>query len=380
MTPHPPYARARKIGALGLSLSALLSPSGKIISSAAAASVLVGGLVTQLPSPASPALKAGTVAMAPTRLAHNGPSALDIAHIEVEGRLLQVVLAELPAADSRAAGRGSASASPTLDLSGDGGRGPGTGTSPHFAPRHVSPVMPGPSQGERPPQAPQPDGKPTPPPTDAHIPLLPRPPAEQLNCTPAADSAPDSESPDALLPGASPCPTHLAKPAEPVGPKIPNETGLPTTLPSGEPRNEPQNPSPEYVAALPEQAARPDPASTDTPADQNGPGEAGAPASPPSATPRNEQPVALPGNPPVTFEAPVLPPPAGLDAPISQFILPSALPEALVEPGASQPPSRTDGLTSAAVPEPSMIYLMFLGLVALVWTGRNRLIPAQRAK
>ncbi|OZA46978.1 MAG: hypothetical protein B7X81_06140 [Hydrogenophilales bacterium 17-61-76] len=131
------------------------------------------------------------------------------------------------------------------------------------------------------------------------------------------------------------------------------------------------------MTALPEQAARP---STDTPADQNGPGEAGAPASPPSEVPRNEQPEALPGNPPAQFEPLILAFPSGPDAPISQFILPSALPEVLAEPGASQPPSRTVGLTRAAVPEPSMIYLMLLGLVALVWTGRNRPIPTQRAK
>ena len=383
MTPHPPYPRARKIGALGLTLSALLSPSGKIISSAAAASVLVGGLVTQLPSPASPALKAATVAMSPTRLAHNGSSALDIAHIEVEGHLLQVVLAEFPADDSRAVGRGSASASPSLDLSGDGGRGPEVGSSPHFGPRHGSPVLPGPSHGELPPQASQPDGNPTPPPTNTHIPLLPHTPGEQLNCTPAADTAPDSESPNALLPVALPCPTDLVKAVDPGDHKNPNAAGLPTTLPSGEPQNVPQNPSPENVAALPEQAARPNPASSDTPADLNAPGEAGAPVSPPSGEPRNEQPEALPGNLPAPFEALILPfPPfpSGPDAPISQIILPSALPEVLAEPGASQPPSRTVGLTKAAVPEPSMIYLMLLGLVALVWTGRTRLIPTQRAK
>ncbi|OYW39378.1 MAG: hypothetical protein B7Z35_04510 [Hydrogenophilales bacterium 12-61-10] len=88
----------------------------------------------------------------------------------------------------------------------------------------------------------------------------------------------------------------------------------------------------------------------------------------------------MPGNPPAPFEALTLPFPSGPDAPISQIILPSALPEALLEPDASQPPSRTVGLTRAAVPEPSMIYLMLLGLAALVWTGRNRLIPTQRTK
>lgn len=382
MTQQSPYPHARKIGALGLTLSALLSPSGKIISSAAAASVLVGGLVTQLPSPASPALKAATVAMAPTRLAHNGSSALEIAHIAVEGQLLQVVLAEFPAGDSRAVGRGSASASPSLDLSGDGGRGPGAGSSPRFGPRHGSPVLPGTSHGGLPPKASQPDGNPTPPPTIGQLPLLPRTPGEQLDCIPAAVSAPDSKSTNALLPGAFPCPTHLAKPVDPVGHKNPNDAGLPTALPSGDPRNVPQNPSAENVAALPEQAARPDPdpESTDTPADQNDPGDAGAPLSPASGEPRNEQPEAMPGNPLAPFEALTLPFPSGPDAPISQIILPSALPEALLEPDASQPPSRTVGLTRAAVPEPSMIYLMLLGLAALVWTGRNRLIPTQRTK
>lgn len=380
MTPQSPHPRARKIGALGFTLSALLSPSGKIISSAAAASVLVGGLVTQLPSPASSALKAATVAMAPTRPAHNGSSELYIAHMEVEGQLLQVVLAEFPADDNRVVGRGTASASPFLDLSGDGGRGPGAGSSPHFGPRHGSPGLPGPSHSGVPPKASQPDGTPTPPPTIGQFPLLPHTLDEQLDFTPAAVSAPDSKSTNALLPGAFPCPTHLAKPVDPVGHKNPNAAGLPTALPADDPLNVPQTPIAENVAALPEQAARPDPASTDTPADQNYPGEAGAPLSPASGEPRNEQPEVLPGNPPAPFEALTLPFPSGLDAPISQIILPSALPEALMGPDASQPPSRTVGLSRAAVPEPSMIYLMLLGLAALVWTGRNRLIPTQRTK
>lgn len=380
MTPQSPYPHARKIGALGFTLTALLSPSGKIISSAAAASVLVGGLVTQLPSPASPALKVATVAMAPTRPAHNGSSALDIAHIEVEGQLLQVVLAEFPADDNRAVGRGTASASPSLDLSGDAGRGPGAGSSPNFGPRHGSPGLPGPSHGGVPPKASQPDGNPIPPPTIGQFPLLPPSLGEPLNCTPAADSAPGSESPNALLPGALPCPADLMKAVDPVDHKNPNAAGLPTTLPAGDPRNVPQKPIAENVAALPEQAARPGPESTNTPADQNVPGEAGAPLSPASGEPRNEQPEAMPGNPPAPFEALTLPFPSGQVAPISQIILPSALPEALVEPDASQPPSRTVGLSRAAVPEPSMIYLMLLGLAALVWTGRNRLIPTQRAK
>jgi hypothetical protein len=183
-----------------------------------------------------------------------------------------------------------------------------------------------------------------------------------------------------LLPGEFPCPADLVKAVDPVDHKNPNAAGLPTTLPAGDPRNVPQKPIAENVAALPEQAARPGPESTNTPADQNVPGEAGAPLSPASGEPRNEQPEAMPGNPPAPFEALTLPFPSGQVAPISQIILPSALPEALVEPDASQPPSRTVGLSRAAVPEPSMIYLMLLGLAALVWTGRNRLIPTQRTK
>jgi len=64
----------------------------------------------------------------------------------------------------------------------------------------------------------------------------------------------------------------------------------------------------------------------------------------------------------------------GMNDPLNPPILPSAQPEPLLTgPIAVQPPSQT--AIDAAVPEPSMIGLMLLGLAALAWSGRLGLPP-----
>jgi hypothetical protein len=149
---NPPHKR--HLGLLGVAIYTLLSPSGKFISSAAAATLLVGGLVTQLrPSSPPDAQVPVPTPVVPDRLAHSGLSAPVMAYIEFDGQILPVVLSENPTGNQtsdRSVGRGLApaspsvalSASPSVALSGDGGRGSGAG-SPHFGPRHNSSVPPG---------------------------------------------------------------------------------------------------------------------------------------------------------------------------------------------------------------------------------------------
>jgi len=342
----------------------LLSPSGKIISSAAAATLLVGGLVTQLRPPSPPAAQApAPTPVVPTRLAYSGLSAAVFTYIEVDGQTLPVVLTENPTGNS-SVGSGPASASPSLGLSGGGGRGAGAG-SPHFGPRQGSPS---PGSVGLPPEASQPDGNPMPPPTAGPIPPPPRTHDEQLNCTPATVSAPDSESPNALPPGARPCPTNLAGSDEPAD-NGSSEAGSPP--PQNEPGSESRE-SPDNVAgSLPE-----------APGSQLPPeNEAGAPMSPLQDEPRNklfEPP--FPGNVPSPFEGPESEFPTGTDDPLNPLIPLSALPEPLLSsPYDGQSPPQTAEISPAAVPEPSMIALMLLGLAALGWTGRRRLTPTRHA-
>jgi len=331
MTTPPTRPRARHLGVLGVAIYTLLSPSGKIISSAAAATLLVGGLVTQLRPPAPPAAQApAPTPVMPARLAHNGSSALVFTYIDVDGQALPVVLSDNPT-DNSSAGRGLASASPPLDLSGGGGRGPGAG-SPHYSPRHGSPVLPGPGPGGHPPEASQPDSNPTPPPTTGHIPPLPHTPDERLNCTPDPASAPDSEPPNALPPDVRPCPAYLAG--------------------SGDPADKDSSQNSSGAGSLPP---------------QDEPGNA------------SHQPVS--GNIPASLsKAPGSQPPTGMDDPLNPLIPLSTQPDPLLAaPYDGQSAPQIAGVSPAAVPEPSVIGLMLLGLAALGWTGRRRLTPTRRA-
>jgi hypothetical protein len=90
------------------------------------------------------------------------------------------------------------------------------------------------------------------------------------------------------------------------------------------------------------------------------------------------------GSAPSPFEAPESQLPTGMDDPLNPgmddplnpLIPLSEQPEPLLtSPYDGQSPPQA----AAAVPEPSVIGLMLLGLAALVWTGRRRLTPARRA-
>lgn len=88
-------ARARRLGALAVAFSGLLSPTGKTIVGAVAAAVLLGGVALQLRAPSSSSTQAFQPGVHPSfRLAHVNPSATDTTHIESDGEVMSIVLVE----------------------------------------------------------------------------------------------------------------------------------------------------------------------------------------------------------------------------------------------------------------------------------------------
>lgn len=352
MTTPPTHPSARRLGVLGVAVYTLLSPSGKIISGAAAAILLAGGLMTQLRPASPPAAQApAPTPVAPTRLAHSASSAPVFTYIELDGQMLPVVLTESSTSNSpvgrgsasvspsdypsSSGGRGSASVSSSVYPSNGGGRGPGAG-SPPSGPRLGSPSPP----GGLPPEASQPDGTPTPPTTTGRIP-----------------------------------PTHLASSGDPTG-NEPNDAGSPP--PQGEPGNGSRE-SPDNVPGVLAEA----PESQFTPGN-----DAGAPTAPLQDEPRHEllEPPFF-GSVPSPFEAPESQLPMGMDDLLNPGMDDPLNPLNPLVPLSEQPEpllltSPYDGQSlpqiAAAVPEPSVIALMLLGLTALGWAGRRRPSATQR--
>lgn len=354
-TPNRP--RARQVGALGLALSALLSPSGKIISSAAAASVLVGTLVTQFPPLTPPAVQVSAPPSAASiHLAHRGSSAPALTYIDDSGPTLPVVLTENPTGNSSSAGRGPASASPATERSGGRGPMPGMG-SPGMAPHHGRSPLPSTRPVTFTPEITHPSGLPI---TDALLPST-------GSGTPPATSIPPAELCIELMPG------ELIRDEcvdDRVAQHEPGATPAPPS-PQGESPNEPHKPIPGNAPGL-----------VQAPAPQLPPAsEAGAPAPPPQGAPLNELLEPFPGNAPGPLDELVANFPPGTDDPLNLLnpLIPlAAQPKPLAGPNDGQSPSLTTGSSPVAVPEPSTIGLILLGLAALAWANRPRLAAARR--
>lgn len=316
-------ARIRRIGMLGLLLPTALTPAGIMVGTVTAAA-LIGGLAFHLNratpvAPSTPAQSISAKAGNPQHLT-----------IERDGKTVSLVMTE-----DELVGGGSAGAfDPAGPLfAGLAGDGPARRSAPGGMPPHASPgTSAAPSGGTMPGGAHSPTG-----PT-SNSPSF----AGPIGAPPGAGSSPAGSPPASTSPS-----------RQPAGPN-----GTPptvATLPTGSP---PSGASPSTQPA-PIRVAQPhSPGVNDAPAQP--PGEAGAPASPHEPT----QP--LHGMP--------------------QDTLPAATPDTLTPPRAGEPfgpltPPSGDKVTAQpnAVPEPSMIALMLLGLAGLAWAGRRRANPLRFA-
>lgn len=285
-------ARSRRLGVLGLLLSAALTPAGIMVGTVAAGA-LVGGLAFHLGRAAPAAQSTPTQAGSPQRLA-----------IERDGKVLSLVLTEGRLADGDGTG---AFDPPGPLLAGLDGSGPAPHAAPGGMPPHASPGTPAPA------------GKPS----------LAGP----------APTSPPAAGPNGAPPGVRP--SHAGSPpaGEPPGPAPPPHAGPPRP-PAGD--------------GAP---ARP-------------PGEAGAPAAP-QGTPQPQH-----GAPEGTL--PPSPPDAPPDAPTPPQTGEPFSPLHSLDPLAP-PPSQKLAARPAAVPEPSMLGLMLLGLATVAWAGRRRACPRRLA-
>ena len=209
--------RARRLGALAVAFSALLSPTGKIIVGTVATAALLGGVATQLRAPSSSLSQASQPAINPSfRLAHLNPSVTVTTHIESDGEAMPIVLVEGAPVNN---GSGAPASIPGLtfsDLPDGAPSGPGM-QSPRF----------GTPQGEFPPLRP------------AH------------NMYPPGFSRPVGHPPS---PTNTPQGTPPGNAAPRGGGAGPQSSGAPNTLPTGSPAG-PSKPT--GKDASPEEAGAP---------------------------------------------------------------------------------------------------------------------------
>jgi hypothetical protein len=288
-------ARSRRLGILGLLLSAALTPAGIMVGTVTAGA-LVGGLAFHL--------KRAAPAAQPIPTQSGSPQLLTLEH---GGKVLSIVLTE-----DRLAGDGSTNSfdlPPGPLLAGLGGSGPSPHAIPGGMPPHASPGAPAPA------------GKPS----------LAGP----------APAFPPATGPNGARPGVGP--SHVGSPS----------TGTP--------------PGP---AATPPHAGPPRPPAGDG-APAHPPGEAGAPASP------QETPQPPHGAPEGTL------PPSPPDAPPDALTPPQTgevfRPLNSLDPLVPPPNQKLAAQQPAAVPEPSLLGLMLLGLAAMAWAGRRRAVPVRLA-
>jgi hypothetical protein len=350
--------RTRRLGLLGVTIASLLSPAGKIIASSVVAAMVIGGVAT-LRGNTSPNTDLPVAHSIPSPSVHAHSAARpyesgEITHIDMDGSALPIMLAaatdgtpDNPGAD----GSGHmplGSFNVPLGVQGNGtpGQPPGiafprTAPSPGNMPSGGAP-RPGntlsPGSG--------PAAKPTPgTPTGAGSPSSPasakQPPATQGN--PQPPDVQDHTSP-------------------------PSQTGTPDTLPA---------------PGGPPATGKPVPPPPSQPPVLTGGGPP-APAKQPPATQGNPQPPA-PGISPTTGNPvpspPSLPPVLTGGVPPATGAKPPVTPESLLPDTLDNTVPLQNGSPStiAAVPEPSTMGLILLGLLSLVWAGRRTAAPARGA-
>jgi len=325
MTIRPSRRRTRRLGVLGLALASFLSPAGKIIATAVAAAVLVGGIATQFRSPARSVTQANSSpSTVPTHFSQARPVTTVLTHIESKDGEIPIMLVENMADYSGIEG-------PYALLGGlAGGEVSGPGSNPPRGTPHGAPYSTPPGTGTPPLNISQPGGNPIAgnPAGPTHFPPSPPGPAQGTSPThppsgagPSAIAPPNSGSPNKPPSGTPPVPTQVAGPVIPEG-NVPDNTPDETTKPSGRPHN-------------------------------SGPADA---VSGPSSEPGSL-------------------PPSGTGG---RFLPVRTFDSQRTEPDGNQAQPQTIQPNAVAVPEPSMIGLILLGVAAMAWTGRRRSASSRR--
>lgn len=239
---HPSSRRqTRHFGTLGLALTSLLSPAGKFVATAVAATALVGGLATQRqPMPPSGGQSAAPTPTAPARLAHAGSPSAVLTHIEADGHAMPILLLEDASSNNGRDETGYAANSPPFGLLGGDISSPPANPSRIGWPHAVTPQPRSRPQGTPSPTVSQPEGQP-----GAGRPASPpgNPPSSPSQGTPPANPFPS-----AALPAPSPGPQSPAGPGHRVGDNpshAPDGSGA--AAPPGDSKDQP----------LPDKASRP---------------------------------------------------------------------------------------------------------------------------
>lgn len=314
---HPSRTRARRLGALAVAFSALLSPAGKIVVGAVAAAALIGGVATRHRTPSPALAHAPQPAAHPSfRLAQINPSATLHTSIESDGKTMPIMLAEGAPANS---GSGAPITIPGFTFSSppDGDpSGPGA-QSPRFGAPQSGLALQRPTPNIYPPGFSRPVGH-APSPTNT-------PQGTPPGAAPSGGSAgPQNSGPANTPPTASPAgQTPLAGPSTPAGKDAPpSEAGAPVA---------------------PQSAPQTEPVLNEKPAPPNTPGSIRQPGSGDLFNP--------------LFPTSAMGPLHTVDQPLPQI----------------RPLSRE------AIPEPSMLGLLLIGFAAWAWKARQRLAPVKDA-
>jgi len=359
-------ARTRRIGLLGLLLTTALTPAGIMVGTVTAAA-LIGGLAFHLnrAAPGTPSTPVSAKAGNPQRLT-----------IERDGKTVSLVMTE----DELAGGGSVGTFDPAGPLfAGLAGDGPAQRTAPGGMPPHASPGTSTPGGGTARGGATTPGGAHPPTGPASNSPSF----AGPIGAPPGAGSPPVGSPHSGASPGGHPAATSQPPTSrQPAGPN-----GTPpavATLPTGSP---PSGASPSPQPA-PIRVAQPhSPGVNDAPAQP--PGEAGGPASPHETTQPPHGGMPQETSPPPNGNAPLgdtphepTQPPHGMP----QDTLPASSPGTLAPPLADEPfgpltPPSDKEVTAQpnAVPEPSMMGLILLGVAAMAWAGRRRANPLRLA-
>lgn len=364
MTTKNARPNKRLVALTGVAMAAVLSPSGKIISSALAGAVLVGGIVVHKPelSPPSKQTATATSKTHKTYLAHAEPEPLNalFTSIEAEGHVMPVMLTAGSTASSSQSKPDLARGVPLTSMPLGRGLNSGTGV-PRFGRQSAPSSQPQPSSPVTA-IAPVPptttpatlcQGKQklrgkcvTPPLCSGKQKLLGKCVVTQSE--PASEVKPDEElaNPLSLDPLED---THSADLGDPPS-NVPDDEGGAQTEPQGWPLNEP----------LLEQFA-------------NGGGHNPESGNPPAMMLGSGGPAAAGG-------APVVPQ-GGLPDELLLTPFTDGGPASNEDPNSQQPSEKMVpqlfvasplAISPTSVPEPSVIGLILLGMATMTWVGRRR--------